>query len=524
MMHAAMTSTTAQSPTVVAVRDMGASAIRLVVAEVGPKRKKRVLEELSRGVSLGRDTFSGGAIRSNTIEAAAASLDGFRRVMDSYGVHQVRAVATSAVREARNGDMFLDRIRGRTGIAFEIINEAEESRLVYLAVREEFGKADFFRSASPLLIEVGGGSTSLTQLRRGHPNRSGVYALGAVRMRQQLNLRAHSHEIQVSLLKRYIANVVAEIRVEIPLRQISHVVAIGGDIRFAAGELLEPGHPGPRELARDAFVAFCDEIERMTPERLVERFGLATSDADSVLPGLLVYKSLLLESQAERLFVSDASLRAGVLLDLAEPGGRLGMEEFQQVVLASAEALGQRYEFDRAHGRHVATLASQLFDALTEEHGLSSRDRLLLQVAGLLHDIGVFVSLRGHHKHAQYLLSSSQIFGLTDEENLMVSNIARYHRGAFPQQSHLPYIALDKQDRLIVNKLAALLRVANALDAEHLQKVERVQVARQRNVWVLQLDGKGDLTMEQMAASSRADLFADVFGHQLVIRRAGVVQ
>ena len=235
-------------------------------------------------------------------------------------------------------------------------------------------------------------------------------------MRQQLNLRAHSHEIQVSLLKRYIANVVAEIRVEIPLRQISHVVAIGGDIRFAAGELLETDGPGARELARDAFVAFCDEIERMNPERLVERFGLAASDAESVLPGLLVYKSLLLETQAERLLVSDASLRAGVLLDLAEPGGRLGMEEFQQVVLASAEALGQRYEFDRAHGRHVATLASQLFDALQEEHGLSSRDRLLLQVAGLLHDIGVFVSLRGHHKHSQYLLSSSQIFGLTDEE------------------------------------------------------------------------------------------------------------
>ena len=106
----------------------------------------------------------------------------------------------------------------------------------------------------------------------------------------------------------------------------------------------------------------------------------------------------------------------------------------------------------------------------------------------------------------------------------MVSNIARYHRRGFPQRSHLPYIALDRQDRLIVNKLAALLRVANALDAEHLQKVERVQLVRQRHVWALELDGKGDLTMEQMAASSRADLFADVFGHQLVIRRAGVVQ
>src|SRR5262249_52744617 len=163
------------------------------------------------------------------------------------------------------------------------------------------------------VIEVGGGSTSVTQLRRGHPNRSGVYALGAIRMRQQLNLRAHSHEIQVSLLKRYIANVIAEIRVEIPLRPISHVIALGGDIRYAAGELPAPERAGPRELPRDVLIAFCDEIERMNAERLAERFRLAALEADSVLPALLVYRALLIGTQAERLVVSDASLRAGVL-------------------------------------------------------------------------------------------------------------------------------------------------------------------------------------------------------------------
>ena len=145
-------------------------------------------------------------------------------------------------------------------------------------------------------------------------------------------------------------------------------------------------------------------------------------------------------------------------------------------MLASAETLGQRYRFDAAHGRHVAKLASRLFEQLREEHGLSDRDRLLLQVAALLHDIGVYVSLRAHHRHSQYLLAASQIFGLTDGETAMVSNIARYHRRALPQEGHLAYIALDRQDRVIVNKLAAMLRVANALDAEHLQKVRDVRV------------------------------------------------
>jgi exopolyphosphatase/guanosine-5'-triphosphate,3'-diphosphate pyrophosphatase len=192
----------------VAVLDMGASAIRLVVAEITANRSVRTIEEASRGVLLGRDTFSAGAIRSKTIDAALAALEDFRSVIDGYGVHEMRAVATSAVREARNGDVFLDRVQGRTGIAFEIINEAEESRLVFLAVRQMLGRSAAVRGAWTLLTEVGGGSTSLTLLRKGQPHSSGVYALGAVRLRQELNLRRLTHDVQLALLKRSIANVI----------------------------------------------------------------------------------------------------------------------------------------------------------------------------------------------------------------------------------------------------------------------------------------------------------------------------
>ena len=181
-----MTDTSAAAE-LVGVLDMGASAIRLVIAEVGGPGGTRIVEEASRGILLGRDTFSYGALRSQTIDAAIAALEGFREIMDGYGVARVRAVATSAVREARNGDMFLDRIRGRTDIAFEIINEAEESRLVFLAIRQALARHAVFKGAWTLLAEVGGGSTSLTLLRRGAIN-SGVCALGAV-VRQQLNLR-----------------------------------------------------------------------------------------------------------------------------------------------------------------------------------------------------------------------------------------------------------------------------------------------------------------------------------------------
>jgi exopolyphosphatase/guanosine-5'-triphosphate,3'-diphosphate pyrophosphatase len=513
----------AAPPELVAVLDMGASAIRLVVAEILPNRTVRTIEETSKGVQLGRDSFSSGTIRANTVDASLAAIENFRRVIDSYGVQRVRAVATSAVREARNGEMFLDRVQGRTGIVFETINEAEESRLVFLAVRRMLGRAAALRGAWTLLAEVGGGSTSLTLLRKGQPNRSGVYALGAVRLRQQLNLRRLTHDVQLALLKRSIANVIDEIRLEIPLSRVTHMVVIGGDVRFAASQIVESeSGEGVRTVTRDAFLSFCDVVESMDEEQLIDRFRLPAVEAETLLPALLVYRTLLSETAVRRVVVSDASLRTGVLLDLAAPGGRLSAVDFERQVLASAEAVGHRYRFDRAHGRHVAMLAMRLFDECQDDHGLSPRERLLLQVAALLHDIGIYVSLRGHHKHSQYLLASLQIFGLSDDETAMVSNIARYHRRATPQRSHLSYAALDRQNRLIVNKLASILRLANALDAEHLQKVRDLRVVRSDPAWIVEIDGIGDLTMEQLAATSRADMFSDTFGPALIIRPTGV--
>ena len=500
----------------VAVLDMGASAIRLVIADIASNGTISIIDEGSRAVLLGRDTFASGTIRPRTADAAVAALEGFRQVIDSYRVREIRAVATSAVREARNRDVFLDRLRRRTGITFEVINEAEESRLAFLAVSGARGEAA--AGDCTLLAEVGGGSTSLTLLRRGQPVRSGVYALGAIRLRQQLELWKHAHDLQLVLLKRQISNVVEEIRLEFPLPEITSVIAMGGDVRFAAAQI-EQEEEGA--IGRAAFLSFCSEVERLDADHLGERFRLHAGEAETLVPALLVYSTLLAETSAERLVISEASLRIGVLIDSAA-GGRLGEAEFEAQVLASAAAVGEKYRFDAAHGGHVAHLSAQLFDELAADHGLGRRERLLLQVAALLHDVGIYVSLRAHHKHSQYILAASQIFGLSDDETAVVANVARYHRRGMPQRSHLPYVALDRQDRLVVDKLAGILRVANALDAEHLQKVRDLRLARREGVWLIEYEGEGDSTMEQMAATARADMLAETFGRQVQIRRAEV--
>ena len=510
------------APRPVAVLDLGASAIRLVVAELEPGCPPRILEEASRAVLLGKDTFGGGRLGPRTMEATLRALEGFRRIMDSYRVVRYRAVATSAVREATNRDTFLDRVRLRAGIDVEVIDGSEENRLTYLAVREALRDHEAMTDGDALLVEVGGGSADLSYLRRGEPVYSGTYALGTVRMRQNLAAWHGSHEQRTRLYHRTVRNVVEDIRRELPLREARHFLALGGDARFAADQVVGDDRPhAVREVPRDRFLSFCDQTVALDDDELVEAYRLPLSEVETLVPSLVVYRELLLETQAATVIVPEATLRAGLLLDMQRSDEGQGIEDFSRQVLASAEALGERYRYDVRHAKHVAALAVGLFDELRSEHGLSARDRLRLEVAALLHDIGIFVNLRGHHKHAQYILSVSEIFGLSRDDMGIISNIARYHRRGGPNKSHLAYMALDSDARVVVNKLGAILRVANALDADHLQKVRAVRLLREDEQWVLEVEGGGDLTLERLAALARADMLTDVFGSKVGFREAG---
>jgi len=510
-----------EKPQPVAVVDIGASAVRLVVAQVVGGHAPIILEEASRGVLLGQDTFSTGRIGAATIDAAVRALSGFVRIMDGYGVTRTRAVATSAVREAANADTFLDRVRLRTGLDVEIIDGSEESRLTYLAVRDAIGWHSAFSAANALLVEVGGGSVDLTRLEHGQPTQSGIYPLGAIRLRQRLATWHGPHEQRIRLLTRQIARIMQDIGGDLDLANATSLIALGSDMRFAAGRLSESSDAHRWEVPRAAFLAFCEEVERYDEEALVGRFRLSQVDAETLVPAMLVYRHLLLGTAAESVTVPDVSLRAGLLAELAGAGSASNLADFSSNVVASAVALGTKYRYDEAHARVVSHLAVRLFDELAAEHALTARDRLLLEVASLLHDIGLFLGLRGHHKHSLYLLEASEIFGLSRDDMQVVGNIARYHRQGLPHKAHPSYSRLHRADRVRVNKLAAILRLANALDADHLQKIQDVRVHESEGGWILDIVGAGDLTMERLAATARADMLTDVFGKRVVIRGSG---
>ena len=329
------------------------------------------------------------------------------------------------------------------------------------------------------------------------------------------------HDQQVRFLRRQITSFVSNIKREMDIRDAEHYIVMGGDVRFAV-RLLK-GSEQSMKLAfipKEAFSELVDSLSRLAVDGLVQKYSIPYPDAETLVPALLTYLQLLKETQAQEIIVSNASIRAGILQDLApaEQGKRLKKLSIQ--ILSAAHSLGRKYHFDENHAERVRELSARLFDELKTEQRMTDTHRLYLEVAALLHDIGHFVGSRSHHKHSQYLISSSELFGLRKHELELIGNIARYHRRALPQRSHVAYISLDRDERMIVSKLAAILRVANALDKDHTQKVMDLKITREGDQIALTGQNISDLAMGRLALASRSDFFTEIFGKKVVLREA----
>lgn len=504
-----------------AVIDVGTTSIRMAIAEIDEGGDVRKLETLSQAVSLGRDTFTLGYIDKTTIEDCVRVLRSYRRKLREYQINepsQVRVVATSAVREARNRLAFMDRIYIATGLEIEAIDEAEVNRVTYLSVQPQLRAEPSLATASTLVIEVGGGSTELLLIREGNVLYAHTYRLGSLRLRKTLEAyRAPTVKVR-EIMDKQVARTVEEIRLHVPAKDPIEVVAMGGDVRFAAAQLLQEWKPeGLAKIPLADLTRFTDRMLQYSEDELVQKYHLNFPDAETVGPALLTYVQLARAFGLDHVRVTNTNLRDGLLQEIATK--QAWTDEFSQQIIRSAIDLGRKFEFDEPHASQVAELSRKLFRAMSDEHHLSARYEIILYIAALLHEIGLFVSNRSYHKHSMYLIRNSELFGLSKNDLLLVSLVARYHRRASPLPSHEGYATLDRDQRVAVSKMAALLRVAVALDESRSRRIGDLRCSVSGGRMVIQIPGVEDLSLEQLALNQNASLFEETYGLSVLLRR-----
>jgi exopolyphosphatase/guanosine-5'-triphosphate,3'-diphosphate pyrophosphatase len=521
--------------------DLGSNALRLRVVEAMLPNAEgrsqlalipgdatstwREVVSLRAPVRLGAEVFTTGKLAPASIGQACAALREFRDAMDTAKVDAYRATATSAVREASNGATLVERARREAGIELEIIEGVEEARLIQLAVVRQLGLND----KRALLIDLGGGSTEITFLDHGQSAFSMSLPLGTVRLLETVLKGTKSlGKEHARLLGEMVDRALAEVKPYIAKAPaFDLVVGTGGNIDTLAElcplkpDKTDKGHPKPAPsidltALRPVFTKLCG----MTPNERKDAYGLRPDRADTIVPAASILLKVAELFKAQAVVAPGIGLKDGILEELVDKHFHVwDTEREAQSVIDACLRLGRRYHFDEGHGRLVAKLAGLLFDDLLSVHHFGERERLLLRAAAILHDIGDFVRYDGHHKHSYYIIQHSDIMGLSPDERAIVANTARYHRKSLPDPSQPNFRELDKDGRGKVRGLAAMLRIADALDREHLGKVDSVRgvVDTTKGRLLLFVTGEPERDLEEWTVGAKSELLKDVFDLTTVV-------
>ena len=492
--------------------DVGSNAIRMAVGNVDAAQEQvEVIENIRIPVRLGRDVFSIGYIGEPTMQAALDTFRRFRKIADGYEVKQIRAVATSAMREAENRKTLIQRVARYTGIHLEVISGEEEARLVHVAV----GKVIDLHGKKAVLIDIGGGSIEVALSVGDQLITTESYDMGTVRMLQRLDGQGSGDFID--LLHEYTQSVRRRIKREFGKLKFDLCIGTGGNME-EMGSLRKRlfKQDSDQILTVDELAELDTKLGKMTVEQRMQKLDLKPDRADVIAPAIMVLRMIAREAKIKEIQIPGVGLKDGVLWDMLPVSAGPQLSRYEQA-WTSALRLGQKYQLDAEHGKRVARTAQSLFEQTTELHTMQEDELMLLKMASLLHDIGHFISAQNHDQHGYYILKNSPLIGIDEHQHELVAIIVRNHRKATFKNQEGYYKSLSRKEQLVINQLSALLRLADAVEVSHTNRIRNVKMKRDKRRWQLQLLGEGNLLLERWALAKRKSLFEEVFKTRLEV-------
>jgi exopolyphosphatase/guanosine-5'-triphosphate,3'-diphosphate pyrophosphatase len=500
-----------------AVIDMGSNSFRLVVFTAADGWWK-LTDEIYLPVRIGEGLESTGKLGKAPMKRAREAAEVFAHFAAASGLDHasIQAVATSAIRDASNQQVFLDRVRDETGLEVRVLSRDEEAYYGYLAAVNSTTLAD------GAVLDLGGGSLQLVEVLSRHPGRLGSWPLGAVRMTEHFladddpptkkarkALRAHVRET-------------LERDVDWLPKAGRRLVGIGGTMRnLAAAIQAATGRPSLGgiqgfEITTEALDDLVERLADMPAEERGNVKGIKDARKDLILAGAMVVQIVLEHGGFEAITVTEAGLREGVFFSQHLPGDP---PLFDDVRRSSVANLAARYNVSPPHTKHVATLALSLFDELAEQdlHPGDRWERELLFSACVLHDIGMSVDYDDHHKHSRYLILNAGLPGFDPREVALVAQAARYHRKGMPDFGELSPLKQDGDDERL-DRLSILLRLAEDLERSRDQSVRAAHVAADNGTIRLELESDGSASVERWAAQREVELFERAFGRELKVQ------
>ncbi len=528
--------------------DIGSNSIHLVIVRAVKGQHPEIIDREKEMVRLGAGTLREHRLSKKTIERAITTLRRFKKMAEHNGADPIIATATSAVRESRNSDQFIEQVRKEVGLEVQVLPGVEEARLIAMAVSE----VTEFNYRRALIIDIGGGSTEFIITGGGEPELMLSLRLGAVRLTEKF---ISTDPISIEERDRLVSNIRSDFTraaAEIKNAGYDFVIGSSGTVLNMVNAAVEVNQPYANDELPDyepfSQTVTLDQIEwlnrklgRMTLRKRRRVPGIEKGRADIIVAGGLLLQCILSDLGASEITSCDWSLREGVILNyLRRRQEAHTVRKIHRVPqLTSLDSLlypvtddstldvrarsvlsvARRYGYDIAHSHHVVRLATRIFDDTIELHQLSIQDRKLLQYAAILHDIGYHIAHNNHHRHGLYLIRNSEMPGFTGDEIAMMATVVRYHRGAMPRKSsdarsrheHEDYYTLDRRQRGTVLRLASILQIADGLDRSHQQLINDVRCDVANGTATFIASTGGECELEIWSAERKAAWFSDIF-------------
>jgi exopolyphosphatase/guanosine-5'-triphosphate,3'-diphosphate pyrophosphatase len=498
--------------------DIGTNSVRSIIVEVPVGGPHRVVDDEKEMTRLGAGLDSKGVLDADAVDRTIVALKAMMDIGRNMGVSEVRAIATEAVRRAKNGADFVRRMRNEAGLDVEVISAEEEGRLVWLSALSL--TKDMPATA---VIDIGGGSVEIVQAISGEPVSIISLPIGGRVLTERYLKEDPPSDASFRRLKnavrRALRDAVTPIAPSLPL-----VVGSGGSITTMAG--LIAGMRGRRyetlqgvQIERPEVMQLLGVLSHSTPAQRLDLPGMPPDRTDIILAGTLVLAEILKLLGASSVLVNARGIREGIVLDTLEGEGAADPARDH---LQSVRDVGARYHFDRQHAEHVTALALSIFDQLAEPLHLSQGDRRLLESAAMLHDIGYYIAYDRHHRHSFHLIMHSGLQGFTRREIAMIAATARYHTKALPKRSHESWAAVEAADRATVRGLAAILRIADGLDRGRGARATAVEASDDGSTTRFKVFGPGDLHAELYGVNKKKDLYEETFGRRVEVDAEGL--
>ncbi len=500
-----------------AALDIGTNSIRCIVVEVDKLGKFKVLDDEKATVRLGEGIVKDGVITEAAWQRAMEALARMKKIVDGYGVMGVEAVATSAVRQASNGDAFVKAVADTVGLQISVISGEEEAELAALSALNNFD----MEGTRYAMADIGGGSVEVITALGNHIDEIYSLELGAVVLTENFINSDPIKQDEYRRLRKHIRKTLRSALVGEDL-PVQCLLGSGGTMTSIAAMVMAMRKEGygsihGYEVLRSEVVHLLAMLLRKDVKERKSLPGLPPDRADIIVAGVTLVDELMGLFKANLLKINERGIREGLILKGLKKYNLLPAESQPRNWRDSVLEFARSCHHDEEHSLHVAKLALEIFDAVASPFGLGEKERQMVEAAALVHDVGYFISYAGHHKHTYHLVRHADLFGFTPREREIISHVARYHRKSMPKKKHESFARLSSPDRLLVKRLGGIMRLADGLDRRRNSQVAALACSLSPSTFMVSLEGGGDVSVELFGGKLKGDLFEEAFGRKLVL-------